>query len=185
MASLTVGDAGAAVILERATADMKGFRVLEFVTLSRYCDLCVGRFAKHQPGAVMHTSARKIHRCAIADSPPILKKALDRIGLTLDQIDYIIPHQTSVRAIRSGTKHIEARLGAKPSNVIVNLEDFGNTASTTHFVALHRFLNKGLFKKDDNIMLLCFASGLVVGVAIFTMDELVHKYMPPHVEKQT
>lgn len=176
MASLTVGDAGAAVILERCPWSSKGITVSEFTTLSKHSDLCFGRPCKDAPGATMSTEARKIHRVAVADSPPILKKALDRSGLTFDQIDHVIPHQTSERSIKSGARRISEKFGVKPKNVIINLHDFGNTASTTHFVALYRYLNEGLFKKGENIMLICFASGLVVGVVIFTMDELVDKY---------
>jgi 3-oxoacyl-[acyl-carrier-protein] synthase-3 len=176
MASLTVGDAGAAVILERAANDVDGISVSEFTTLSKHSDLCFGKPCKDAPGATMNTEARKIHRVAIADSPPILEKALKHSGLTFDKIDYVIPHQTSERSIKSGTRHMAERFGVKPKNVVINLRDFGNTASTTHFVALYKYLNEGRFKKGENIMLLCFASGLVVGVVIFTMDELIDRY---------
>ncbi len=178
MASLTVGDAGAAVILERARNDAQGICVSEFTTLSKHSDLCFGRPCKNAPGASMVTEARKIHRVAIADSPPILEKALKHSGLTFDMIDYVIPHQTSERSIKSGARHMSEHFGVKPRNIVINLYNFGNTASTTHFVALYKYLKEGRFKKDDNIMLLCFASGLVVGVIIFTMDELVEKYGP-------
>ena len=56
------------------------------------------------------------------------------------------------------------------------MDEFGNTASTTHFVALYKYLTEGRFKKGDNIMLISFASGLEVGVIIFTMDKLVERY---------
>jgi 3-oxoacyl-[acyl-carrier-protein] synthase-3 len=176
MASLTVGDAGSATILERTEEGHPGIAVSEFCTLAKYSRLCIGKPSKTGPGGMMKTQARKIHRVAIADSPPILKNALDRSGLSFDQIDHVIPHQTSVRSIKSGAKRISARLGVKPKNVVVNLYHYGNTASTTHFVALYELLEKREFKKGENVMLICFASGLVVGVVIFEMDELVEKY---------
>lgn len=176
MASLTVGDAGSAVILERAEGEHKSIAVSEFCTLAKYSRLCIGKPSKTGPGGMMTTKARKIHRVAIADSPPILKAALDKSGLTFDQIDFVIPHQTSTRSIRSGAKRISAKLGVKPKNVIENLYHYGNTASTTHFIAMYEILQKGDFNKGDNIMLICFGSGLVVGVVIFKMDELVEKY---------
>jgi 3-oxoacyl-[acyl-carrier-protein] synthase-3 len=176
LASLTVGDAGAAVILERTTKDKAKLAVSDFTTLAMYSKLCIGKPCSNSPGAQMFTKARKIHRVAIADSPPILLKALERSGLTFEDIDYIIPHQTSERAIRSGSKRIAEKLGVEIKNLVLNLKDYGNTASTTHFVAMYKLLNEGKLKKGDNIMLTCFASGLVVGVVIFTMDELVEKY---------
>ena len=56
----------------------------------------------------------------------------------------------------------------------------GNTASTTHFVTLYRYLQEGRFKKGDKIMLLGFASGLVIGVIIFTINGLTEKYGNNH-----
>ena len=40
-------------------------------------------------------------RVAIADTQ-LLREALESAGLRIDDIDYVIPHQTSARAIRKG-----------------------------------------------------------------------------------
>ena len=53
-----------------------------------------------------------------------------------------------------------------------NVELFGNTSSTTHFVALHRLLQEGAMHAGDRVLLLALASGLEVGVVMFTVDEL-------------
>jgi 3-oxoacyl-[acyl-carrier-protein] synthase III len=63
-----------------------------------------------------------------------------------------------------------------PGQVVCNLEEYGNTASTTHFLALYRYLQEKRFKKGDRVMLLCLASGLVIGTVIFTMNEIVERY---------
>ena len=175
LASLTVGDAGVAVILERAPKG-QGIPVAGFTTLSEHSRLCLGFPSAVGPGAAMFTKARTIHKVAIDDSPPLLKQVLDASGLSFGDIDYVIPHQTSARAIEKGTREISERLGVFPKNVIVTVDEFGNTASTTHFVALYKYLTEGRFKKGDNIMLISFASGLEVGVIIFTMDKLVERY---------
>ncbi len=176
LASLTVGDAGAAVILERAEPGEEGLMASNFTTLAKYSDLCIGKPDRKRPGAIMKARARKIHRIAISDSPPLLKRALDLSGLTFNEIDRIIPHQTSERSIMSGIKHMGRLFGVTPKNVVINLHDFGNTASTTHFVALYKYLQEGKLEKGERIMLICYASGLVVGVVIFTMDDMVKKY---------
>lgn len=175
LASLTVGDAGVAVIVARAP-EGEGIPVVGFTTLSEHSRLCLGFPSAVGPGAAMYTKARTIHNVAIEDSPPLLKEALDASGLSFGDIDYVIPHQTSARAIEKGTREISERLGVFPKNVVVTVDEFGNTASTTHFVALYKYLTEGRFKKGDNIMLISFASGLEVGVVIFTMDELVERY---------
>lgn len=176
LASLTLGDAGAAVIVERAPEGVPGISVAGFTTLSEHSRLCLGAPSKVGPGASMFTEARQIHKVAVSDSPPLLQEVLERSGLSFRDIDYLIPHQTSARAIQKGAKEISARLGLSPKHVVENVRAYGNTSSTTHFVALYRYLEDGRFQKGDQIMLLSFASGLEVGVIIFTMDELRDRY---------
>lgn len=176
LASLTLGDAGAAAIVERAPDGAPAISVAGFTTLPEYSRLCLGKPSEVGPGASMVTEARAIHRVAIADSPPLLAEVLEESGLDFGQIDHVIPHQTSARAIRIGSREIAEALGVAPRNVVSNVTEFGNTSSTTHFVAMHKYLSEGRFKKGEQIMLISFASGLEVGVVIFEVDELVDRY---------
>ena len=176
LASLTLGDAGAAVIVERTPRDAAGVEVAGFTTLSAHSRLCMAYPARSGPGATMYTKARTIHRVAVEDSLPLLEEVSERTGLDLGDVDYLIPHQTSSRAIRNGMRVLAERLGVQPKHVVVNVEDYGNTASTTHFVAMHRYLEDGRFDKEDRIMLLSFASGLEVGIVVFVVGGLVERY---------
>jgi len=176
LASLTVGDCGAAVILERSEPGKASLTVSSFMTLARWSDLCIGNACKASPGAEMETDARKIHQVAISDMPPIIARALKEAGFSFGEIDHLIPHQTSMRAIYSGDKHLKRYFGTRPGNIIVNMQEYGNTASTSHFLALYRFLKEGAFKPGQRMVLLALASGLVIGVVTFKMDELVYKY---------
>jgi 3-oxoacyl-[acyl-carrier-protein] synthase III len=62
----------------------------------------------------------------------------------------------------------------------VTLGDYGNTASTAIFLALYDYLRKGRVGRGDKVMLMCFASGLVVGATILTVDALVGRYGRDH-----
>jgi 3-oxoacyl-[acyl-carrier-protein] synthase-3 len=176
LASLTLGDAGAAAILERAPDGGGGIEVAGFTTLSEHSRLCVAFPAKLGPGTTMHTDAREIHRVGIEDAVPLLREALDQAGLRFDQIDYLIPHQTSARAIQKGVVEFAERLGQAPRHVVITVDELGNTASTTHFVALWKYLNEGRFREGDRVLLLALASGLEVGVIIFRVGDLVGRY---------
>ncbi|MBN1996745.1 3-oxoacyl-ACP synthase [candidate division KSB1 bacterium] len=176
LASLTVGDAGAAAIVERQSSEANGLFYLDFFTLAQYSHLCTARQKRSFPYPIMKTRARKLHRVSVSDSKNIVQKALENSGLTMDQIDYMIPHQTSKSAIKAGLKQYENFFKAKPGNTIINLKNFGNTASTSHFLALYCCLQKRKFKPGDRILLLALASGLVVGVILLTMDDLVERY---------
>lgn len=181
LASLTLGDAGAAVVVERVPDGASGgIRVAAFTTISEHSRLCLGMPSPHAPGARMYTKARTIHRVAMEDAPPLLEELLSRTGLRLGDLDWVIPHQTSARAIRAGERELAERLGEHPKHMVVNVEDRGNTASTTHFVALHRYLDEGRFARGDKVLLLALASGLEVGVVLFEMDELVETHGRAH-----
>ncbi|MGZ4331770.1 MAG: 3-oxoacyl-ACP synthase III family protein [Solirubrobacteraceae bacterium] len=176
LASLTLGDAGAAAILERAPEGAPGIEVAGFTTLSQHSRLCLAFPAKIGPGESMYTDARAIHKFAIEATPPLLREVLDQAGLDFDEIDYLIPHQTSARAIKKGMQDISESFGVAPKHVVVTVDELGNTASTTHFVALRKYLREGRFAKDDRVLLLALASGLEVGIVIFKVDQLVGRY---------
>ena len=172
LASLTLGDAGAAVIVDRAPEDHRGIMLAGFTTLAEHSRLCLGLPAWHAPGASMFTRARKIHEVAMAEGPPLIEDVLMRGGVRLADVDWLIPHQTSVRALRSGERALADRLGERPRHLVVTVDEYGNTASTTLFLALHRYLDDHRIPAGDKILLLSVASGLEVGVVLFEMDEL-------------
>lgn len=174
--SLTVGDAGAAVIVERRPEGSDGISASELVTFAEHSDLCIGKPSEDGPGAALFTNSSSLHRAAIASSPFTIAQAIARSGLSVDDIDYVIPHQTAVPAIAAGIKHNERRFGPYKGTVVYNVEEYGNTSSTTHFVALYRYLEERRFSAGDRILLLCTASGLTVGTMMFTMDDLWERY---------
>lgn len=176
ISSLTVGDCGAAVILEKVADNNEGLILSGFRTLSQLSGLCTGRQNTRSPGGYMKTKSLQIHKASVLNSFPVVKEALESNGLTFDMIDYLIPHQTSRSSLISGAVKLYGSVGKKPGNLVVNLRDTGNTASTTHFLAIYNYLNNNRFHLGDRIMLLCFASGLILGVVIFRMNEMIHRY---------
>ncbi|MBZ0235032.1 MAG: SRPBCC family protein [Deltaproteobacteria bacterium] len=176
LASLTLGDGGAAVIVERAPDGKPNVLLAGFTTLAEHSRLCVGLPAPHAPGARMFTRARKIHEVAMSDGPALIEEVLASRGLRLGDIDWLIPHQTSVRAIRSGERALAARTGDHPRHVVVTVDEYGNTASTTLFIALDKYLREGRLGAGDKVLLLSVASGLEVGVVVLAIDELQEAY---------
>lgn len=166
-ASLTVGDAGAAVILEASDNQEGQIQLFGFESFTQHNKLCLARPRKGLPGAGMKTKAKAIHEVSIEKSVPIVRDALKAFGISYSDIDFLLPHQTSRSAILAGAKRYAKEFGGQPGEVIINLSENGNTASTSHFISLHQYLKQGKFKPKDKIMLLSFASGLVIGVVLF------------------
>lgn len=179
LASLTLGDAGAALLLERAPADSTaGITLAGFTTVADYSRLCLAYPANDEPGARMFTDARGIQRAAIANTPVLLREVLETVGISMHDIDHVITHQTSARAIRKGMARISEVFGDSPRHdAVITVDRYGNTASTTHTVALVEELGAGHIRAGENVALIALASGLEIGVVIVTLDEeMVNQY---------
>jgi len=172
LASLTLGDAGGAALLERAEHGEEGITFAGFTTISEHSRLCLAYPARRDPGARMYTKSRALQAAAIADIPTVLQEVLDATGLRIDDVDWVIPHQTSARAIRKGMATVNEALGGAPREpAVVTVDRYGNTASTTHLVALVEELRAGRPSVGDRVALLALASGIELGVVLFTVDE--------------
>ena len=178
LACLTLGDAGAALLLERAPAGSGGITYAGFTTIAEHSRLCLAYPKGHDPGARMFTDSRAIQRAAISDVPTLLREVLEGEGISIHDIDHVVTHQTSARAIRKGMAAVSASFGDAPQHeAVITVDRYGNTASTTHTVALVEELEAGHIRPGETIALISMASGLEIGVVLLTVDEdLVSRY---------
>ena len=182
LACLTLGDAGAALLLERAAVGSAGISLAGFTTVAEHSRLCLAYPKGDEPGARMFTDSRAIQRTAIADTPLLLREVLEAASISMHDIDHVITHQTSARAIRKGMAAITTSLGEAPRHeAVITVDRYGNTASTTHTVALVEELEAGRIRPGETIALIALASGLEIGVVLLTLDEdLVNRYGHGH-----
>ena len=95
----------------------------------------------------------------------------------MNDVHHVIPHQVSVRAIRTGTKALQRYLGVElPEYSLCCAEKYGNTTTTSHFLTLHEFILRGIIRRDQNVVLVSGASGIVISHATFTLDDLPDRY---------
>ena len=128
-------------------------------------------------GGILLTKARGLQRKGNEHFPAYLKEILDRSGWTLDDLDHIIPHQVSVKAIENGVKAVARYLGTPlPPCTRVSADVYANTSTTSHFLALHRFILDGTVNPGDNLLLVSGASGIVISHATYTFDDLPARY---------
>ncbi|MFZ0716554.1 3-oxoacyl-ACP synthase III family protein [Mycobacterium sp.] len=182
LASLTLGDAGAALLLERATPESAGITLAGFTTIAGYSRLCLAYPNGRDPGARMFTDSRGIQQAAILNTPMLLSEVLNEVGISMHDIDHVITHQTSARAIRKGMEAVRTSFGEGPRHpAVITVDRYGNTASTTHTVALVEELEAGHIQPGETIALVALASGLEIGVVLLSVDEdLVKRYGHNH-----
>ncbi len=176
LACLTVGDAGAAMILEQAPDNTVGFHELELYTLGRYCYDCIAKATdREHGGAIMFTDSVRVAAVNITQAVSHAAYMLERSGWSPDAIDHIIMHQTSQMSIRDAAREINNHFGREVcggNKVIYNLAERGNTATTTHLVALMDHILSGEIKSGENVVFGITGSGATIGTGLYTFDDL-------------
>jgi 3-oxoacyl-[acyl-carrier-protein] synthase-3 len=100
-------------------------------------------------------NGREVFRHAITRFPEVIREALDKNNLTVDDINMFIPHQANLRITQSVAK----RLGVEMDRMYSNIERYGNTTGASIPIALTEAHQEGKIKKDDIVILAAFGSG--------------------------
>jgi amino acid adenylation domain-containing protein len=176
LACLTVGDAGAAVILERGPNSRVGFHDIDMATLGRYSNLCVGKITDSpEGGATMFCDSISATALVVKRLVPYVAAVLRRNGWHPEHCDHFVMHQTSEASLNDGVNAVNRVFGrpvAHPGNTIYNLAERGNTATTTHFVALSDHIAGNRIQSGDNVLFGISGSGQTLGAALYTFDDL-------------
>jgi 3-oxoacyl-[acyl-carrier-protein] synthase III len=90
------------------------------------------------------------------------EEALRRCEMNISQIKCIIPHQANRRIIDA----VGDRLGAKPEQLFVNVDKYGNTSAASVGIALDEAVATGRVQRGDLILLVVFGAGLTWGAAV-------------------
>ena len=176
LACLTLGDAGAAVILERGANDRVGFHAIDMATLGSYSKLCVAKPTNGpHGGAVMLTDSIAATAVAVKAAVPYVAAVMRRHGWRPQSSDHLLIHQTSESSVNDAMLAINRVFGkaaAHPGNTIFNLAERGNTASTSHWVALKDHILSNRIRSGDRMVFGISGSGQTVGAALYTFDDL-------------
>jgi 3-oxoacyl-[acyl-carrier-protein] synthase III len=187
LACLTLGDAGAAVMLEGTDEPDRGFDALGLTTFGAYARLCMAYPTREaHGGAIMVTDALNLTEAATRQGAAHALETLREAGWSPESFQHLIMHQTSSTALTGAMREINRVLGARvchPGNTIDNLAHRGNTASTSHFVALADSLSTGRIRTGDRAIFAISGSGLTVGTALYTFDDLPGRLAAPPVRK--
>lgn len=87
---------------------------------------------------------------------------LERAGLSLDDVDWFIPHQANLRIIETAAKLLNFPM----EKVIVNVQKYANTSSASIPAAMHEAIEDGRIKRGDTILLAAFGAGLTSAATV-------------------
>jgi 3-oxoacyl-[acyl-carrier-protein] synthase-3 len=164
------GDGAGAVLLEPAqTGDDPGIQ--DFILRlngegAKY--LCMAGGGSLHPASretvekkmhYVYQDGRTVYKHAVTGMSDVSEKILERNKLKPEDVGFLIPHQANIRIIDA----VSNKLKLTADQVIVNIENYGNTTAATIPLAMSEAHQRGLLKKGDWLLLSAFGAGFTWG----------------------
>ncbi len=94
------------------------------------------------------------------------QQALDKAGITVDELDVFVPHQANMRIIDA-----MARTMKLPPSVVIarDIAEQGNTSAASVPLALERLVREGQARSGDTALLIAFGAGLAYAAQVVTV----------------
>jgi 3-oxoacyl-[acyl-carrier-protein] synthase III len=101
-------------------------------------------------------SGKEVYKQAVIAMVDAAKKALEKAGLSIEDIACVIPHQANIRIIEA----VADRLKISIDKFFVNLDRYGNTSAAAVAIALDEANRSGRIKPGDYVLMVVFGGGL-------------------------
>ncbi|MEM7422531.1 MAG: beta-ketoacyl-ACP synthase III [Pseudomonadota bacterium] len=105
---------------------------------------------------------KEVFRHAVTKLTAVAKEAMQKAGVTADEITWIVPHQANLRIIDSTAR----KAGVPMDKVIVTVEAHGNTSAASIPLALSTGVGDGRIRKGDLLLMEAIGGGLAWGSAL-------------------
>ena len=112
----------------------------------------------------LYMNGREVFRFAVRVMDEATSQAVERAGLTTDDINLFVPHQANLRIIEAARE----RLGLPPERVIVTVDRYGNNSTASIPLALKVGLDGGRINSGDHLLLVSFGAGLTWAATVLT-----------------
>jgi len=164
------GDGAGAVVLEAVELDAppspadpaaRGIISCHLHSDGRYRDKLYVDGGPSTTGTVGHVrmEGREVFRHAVVNISATIEEALKATGLSIDDVDWFIPHQANRRILEATAK----RVGLPIEKVVMTVGQHGNTSAASVPLALDHALSLGQIKRGDVLLLEAMGGGFTWG----------------------
>lgn len=105
---------------------------------------------------------REIFKHAVRTMSDCCSTVLEASSTPASEVSWVIPHQANIRIIEAVAKHF----GIEMNQVVVEIEDMGNTSAATVPVALDKAIRDGRVQRGQNVLLTAFGAGVTSGAVL-------------------
>ncbi|MFG4002152.1 3-oxoacyl-ACP synthase [Flavobacterium aquidurense] len=160
------GDGAGAVLLEKTESEYGVMRSILRTDGSGTSALLVPAGGSKVPSSMQSILHREhfikqegsfVFKKAVESMTSVSQDALVSNGLTVEDVDWVVPHQANLRIIKSVSEHLNIGI----EKVKVNIEKYGNTTSATIPLCLWDFAAD--FKEGQNVLVTTFGAGFSWG----------------------
>lgn len=161
------GDGAGALVLEATdspgTSADRGILSTDLNSDGRYRDLLYvnGGVSTGTTGHLV-MEGKEVFRHAIEKLAQTAHTALDKAGLTPEDVDWIVPHQANIRIIEGTAKRMQVPM----DRVVVTVQDHGNTSAASIPLALSVGRDRGQIKQGDLLVTEAIGGGLAWGSVV-------------------
>ncbi|APZ98578.1 3-oxoacyl-ACP synthase [Sphingopyxis sp. QXT-31] len=156
--------AGAVVLSAKDVDDDQGILATRLHAEGKYCDMLYVDGGPSTTGTVGHVRmhGREVFRHAVTNLASVLGEVMADVGLSADQIDWVVPHQANKRIIDATAK----KLGLPAERVVLTVDQHANTSAASVPLALDLAVRDGRIKRGDLVVLEAMGGGFTWGAAV-------------------
>ncbi len=161
------GDGAGALILEAAEGDGtsadRGILSCDLNSDGTYRDiLYVDGGVSTKTTGYLRMEGKEVFRHAVEKLAATAHTAMDKAGITSADVDWVVPHQANIRIIKGTAK----KMNVPMENVIVTVQDHGNTSAASIPLALSVGKAQGKLKQGDLVVTEAIGGGLAWGAVV-------------------
>jgi 3-oxoacyl-[acyl-carrier-protein] synthase-3 len=115
----------------------------------------------NQVAGVVKMEGQEVFRHAVTKLSSVLQEALDANGLSVEEVDWLVPHQANKRILDSTAK----KLGLPPEKMVVTVDRHANTSAASIPLALAAAADDGRIKPGDLVLMEAMGAGFTWAAA--------------------
>ena len=156
------GDGAGALVLKAEDGD-RGILATRLHADGRHNDLLYVDGGPSTTGTVgkLRMKGREVFRHAVVNLADVMNEVLGAVGLSSDEVDWVVPHQANMRILDATAK----KLGLPPEKVVVTVNEHANTSAASVPLAFDTAVRDGRIKPGDLLVLEAMGGGFTWGAA--------------------
>lgn len=164
--SVLFGDAASAVILRVTDDAQKGLLAQAMHSDGAGArNLFIPSHARQFPAGAefeerklnkVQMNGQAVFKFAVSTFPKLIEETLDTAGLTPEQVDHYVCHQSNLRILQAARE----RFGLSPEKLHVNIDRYGNTVAASVPLVFDELRRAGRVREGHRVMFLAFGAGL-------------------------